>query len=109
MRSLLIAIYSVCLAAGLASVRADDTAATAKNGTASTSATTDHTDHKKPAKPALTEEQKKARKDLMAKYDANKDGKLDKEERAKITDEDKTKLKKAGLTPKKAGKKSAAQ
>ena len=44
----------------------------------------------------------------MAKYDANKDGKIDKEERAKITDEDKAKLKKAGLTPKKAGKKATA-
>jgi hypothetical protein len=109
MRSLLITVYSVCLAAGFVAVRADDTAATAKNGTASSSTTTEHNEHKKPAKPALTEEQKKARKELMAKYDANKDGKLDKEERAKITDEDKTRLKKAGLTPKKAGKKSTAQ
>jgi hypothetical protein len=38
--------------------------------------------------PALTDEQKA----IIAKYDTNKDGKLDKEERAKMTDEDKAKL-----------------
>jgi hypothetical protein len=103
MRSLLIAVYSVCLAGSLAAVRADDTTAASKNGTASSSTTTEHN-----KKPALTEEQKKARKELLSKYDANKDGKLDKEERAKITDEDKARLKKAGLTPKKAGKKATA-
>lgn len=42
-------------------------------------------------KRELTEEQKKARKELIEKYDTNKDGKLDKEERAKISDEDKAK------------------
>ena len=51
---------------------------------------------KKRAKP--TEEQRKLRKELLEKYDANKDGKLDKEERAKISSqEDKEKLEKAGL------------
>jgi predicted ArsR family transcriptional regulator len=38
--------------------------------------------------PTLTDEQKA----IIAKYDTNKDGKLDKEERAKMTDEDKAKL-----------------
>lgn len=38
--------------------------------------------------PVLTDEQKA----IVAKYDTNKDGKLDKEERAKMTDEDKAKL-----------------
>ena len=38
--------------------------------------------------PVLTDEQKA----IIAKYDTNKDGKLDKEERAKMTDEDKAKL-----------------
>lgn len=108
MRSLLIAVYSVCLAASLAAVRADDTAAPHKDSSAPTLTTPAPSEHKKPVRPALTDEQKKARKDLLAKYDANKDGKLDKEERAKITDEDKAKLKKAGLTPKKAGKKATA-
>lgn len=39
-------------------------------------------------RPALTDEQKA----IIAKYDTNKDGKLDKEERAKMTDADKAKL-----------------
>ena len=38
--------------------------------------------------PVLTDEQKA----IIAKYDTNKDGKLDKEERAKITPEDAAKL-----------------
>jgi len=53
----------------------------------------------------LTDEQKTIQKDMMAKYDTNKDGKLDKEERAKISTEDKEKMDKAGLTPKKKNKK----
>lgn len=58
----------------------------------------DPKDGKKKAAP--TPEQKEARKALVAKYDANKDGKLDKEERAKITQEE---LDKAGFP--KRGKK----
>jgi predicted lipoprotein with Yx(FWY)xxD motif len=38
--------------------------------------------------PVLTDEQKA----IIAKYDTNKDGKLDKEERAKMTAEDAAKL-----------------
>lgn len=38
--------------------------------------------------PVLTDEQKA----IIAKYDTNKDGKLDKDERAKMTDADKAKL-----------------
>jgi hypothetical protein len=53
------------------------------------------------AKPALTAEQKALRKEITSKYDTNKDGKLDKEERAKISAEDKAKMEKAGLGPKK--------
>ena len=45
----------------------------------------------------LTAEQKALRKEILEKYDTNKDGKLDKEERAKISDEDKDKMEKAGL------------
>jgi uncharacterized OsmC-like protein len=52
-------------------------------------------------KPAPTAEQKALRKEIRAKYDTNKDGKLDKEERAKISTEDKEKMEKAGLGPKK--------
>src|SRR5436190_22705221 len=37
-----------------------------------------------PDKPKLTDEQKAVRKEMVAKYDTNKDGKLDKEERAKM-------------------------
>ena len=43
-------------------------------------------------KPVLTEEQKK----IVEKYDTNKDGKLDKEERAKMSAEDKAKMPKPG-------------
>ena len=48
-------------------------------------------------RPKLTEEQRKLRKELLEKYDANKDGKLDKSERAKISKEDQEKVEKAGL------------
>jgi hypothetical protein len=53
----------------------------------------------------LTDEQKTLQKDMLAKYDTNKDGKLDKEERAKVSTEDKEKMDKAGLTRKKKDKK----
>src|SRR5947207_15955345 len=45
----------------------------------------------------LTEEQRKLRKEMVEKYDTNKDGKLDKTERARITKEDQEKMEKAGL------------
>jgi len=44
----------------------------------------------------LTDEQKAERKALIEKYDKNKDGKLDKEERAAMSAEDKEKLAKLG-------------
>ena len=44
-----------------------------------------------------TEEQKKLQKELLEKYDTNKDGKLDKEERSKMTPEDQDKARKAGM------------
>ena len=59
----------------------------------------------KPAKKALTPEQETLNKEMLAKYDANKDGKLDKTERAKISKEDLDKMTKAGLL--KASKKAA--
>jgi len=51
---------------------------------------------KEHAKP--TAEQKQLRKDMLEKYDTNKDGKLDKEEKSKISAEDKEKLEKAGMS-----------
>jgi hypothetical protein len=48
-------------------------------------------------RPKATEEQRKLRKELLEKYDTNKDRKLDKEERAKISKEDQEKMEKAGL------------
>lgn len=42
-------------------------------------------------KASLTPEQKTARKELKEKYDANKDGKLDKDELAKATAEEREK------------------
>lgn len=65
-------------------------------------------DAPKPAteKPKMTAEQKALKKEMLEKYDANKDGKLDKEEKAKISAEDKAKMEKAGLTkPKKVSEK----
>ena len=61
----------------------------------------------KPAKkerPVLTDEQKKLRTDLLAKYDTNKNGKLEADELAKVSDEDKAKLKEAHLGPPPGGK-----
>jgi hypothetical protein len=58
------------------------------------------------AKPAkkMTPEQEALNKEMLAKYDENKDGKLDKTERARISKEDKEKMVKAGLlkAPRKA-------
>ncbi len=50
-----------------------------------------------PKKGERTEEQKKIMKEMLEKYDANKDGRLDREERSKMTAEDKEKMQKAGL------------
>lgn len=71
----------------------------AQDATTSTSTT-------KTKKTKLTAEQQALEKDMLAKYDANKDGKLDKNERAAISKEDKEKMTKAGLL--KASKKDAA-
>ena len=59
----------------------------------------------KPAKHKMTDEQKAVMKEMVAKYDTNKDGKLDKTERAAMSQEDKDKMEKAGLGH---GKKKAA-
>ena len=48
-------------------------------------------------KHELTPAQEALKKEMLEKYDANKDGKLDKEERAKISEEDKAKMAEAGL------------
>jgi hypothetical protein len=48
-------------------------------------------------KKEMTPEQKEVMKEMLAKYDTNKDGKLDKGERAAMTQEDKDKMAKAGL------------
>jgi len=48
-------------------------------------------------KKELTPEQQTVMKEMLAKYDTNKDGKLDKSERAAMTKEDKSKMTKVGL------------
>jgi hypothetical protein len=64
-----------------------------------------------PAAPAakmgkkLTAEQQKVMDEMLAKYDTDKNGKLDKTERAAMSQEDKDKMTAAGLT---RGKKAAA-
>lgn len=57
-------------------------------------------------RPAPTAEQKAFRKSLVEKYDANKNGKLDPDERAKITDEEREK---AGYAAKKEKKEKKAE
>jgi hypothetical protein len=59
-------------------------------------------DEKKPAPPARrpqTEEQKNLMKEIREKYDKDKDGKLSPEERKGISEEDKAKMEKAGIGP----------
>lgn len=48
-------------------------------------------------KPALTDEQKKLMKEITETYDKNKDGKLDQEERAAISEADKKRMADAKL------------
>lgn len=55
----------------------------------------------KKAKHKLTAEQKQVMTEMLAKYDTNKDGKLDKTEKAAMSQEDKDKMAKAGLGMKK--------
>jgi len=73
MKKLLVAFMTVACALAITAKAADDT-----------------------DKPKLTKEQKSERKALIEKYDANKDGKIDKEERAKMTKEDKEKWQSLG-------------
>jgi len=47
--------------------------------------------------PKVAEQRRTLRKEMLEKYDTNKNGKLDKQERAKISKEDQKKLEKAGL------------
>tara|TARA_B100000959_G_scaffold62639_1_gene66028 strand:+ start:1480 stop:1980 length:501 start_codon:yes stop_codon:yes gene_type:complete len=66
-------------------------------------------DDKKPAKgkkprPVLNEEQRALMKEIKEKYDADKDGKITPQERAKISDEDKKRIREAGIGgPRKKG------
>jgi hypothetical protein len=48
-----------------------------------------------------TADQMALQKEMLEKYDTNKDGKLEKKERAKISSEDKAKMEKAGIWGKK--------
>jgi hypothetical protein len=90
MKRLSLIIAGFCLAATLSLRAADETPTTEKPATKQ---------HR-----TRTPEQKALLKEITTKYDANKDGKLDKEERQKISSEDKARLKKAGLNPRARGK-----
>jgi|YelNatPaOPRAMG01_1025707.scaffolds.fasta_scaffold02478_13 hypothetical protein len=50
-----------------------------------------------PKRRGWTEEQKKIYKELLNKYDENKDGRLDKQERSKMSAEDQKKLEDLGF------------
>ena len=63
------------------------------------------TKESKEKKPELTAEQKVLKQQMLEKYDANKDGKLDKDERAKMSAEDKAKWSAAFPHKKKEGQK----
>ena len=90
MKKILVAVIGLLCASSLM-VSAQDTTNAPANPPAKT---------EKPHHKAMTPEQKAEYKELVAKYDTNKDGHLDKEERAKMTQEDKDKM--AALTgPKK--------
>ncbi len=60
----------------------------------------------KPTHRQMTAEQKALQKEMLEKYDTNKDGKLDRAERAKISKEDKERMEKAGLNKKGKSKKA---
>ena len=46
-----------------------------------------------PGHKERTPEQKQERKEMIGKYDTNRDGKLDKDERSKMSNEDKARMK----------------
>lgn len=79
MKKIIVAALALVFAAGLM-VNAQDTNAPAPK-----------------AKKELTAEQQALQKEMLAKYDTNKDGKLDKTERAAMSKEDQEKMIKAGL------------
>ena len=83
MKKLLVALVALCCATAIV-VQAQDAA---------------------PKKKKLTAEQQTVMTEMLAKYDTNKDGKLDKTERAAMSQEDKDKMTKAGVG---MGKKKAA-
>ena len=83
MKKLLVALLTAACALAITAKAADDT-----------------------DKPKLTKEQKSERKALIEKYDANKDGKIDKEERAKMSKEDKEKWQSLSGGKKKGDKKA---
>jgi len=58
-------------------------------------------------KPKPSAEQKALRKELTEKYDANKNGKLDKEEKSKMSAEDQEKWKSLAPSPKKKAPEAA--
>ena len=58
-------------------------------------------------KKQLTDDQKKTKKELLDKYDTNKDGKLDKDEKAKMSKEDVAKGEDVGLLHKKKADKGS--
>jgi hypothetical protein len=80
MKKLLVALVALCCATAIV-VQAQDAA---------------------PKKKKLTPEQQTVMTEMLAKYDTNKDGKLDKTERAAMSQEDKDKMTAAGLGKKKA-------
>lgn len=64
---------------------------------------------KKGKRAPLTEEQQKLMKEMVTKYDEDKNGRLSAEEREKISKEDKEKMDKAGIPAAGKAKKKKAE
>lgn len=59
----------------------------------------------RPPRHEATKKQKQLHEELIKKYDLNKNGKLERDEREKMTPEDRKKLRDAGFKPKGAPRK----
>ncbi len=83
---------ALCVPCALAEVaHAEDTTTTTPDTPPPSTSTTAKKKH------GMTEEQKALSKEMVAKYDTNKNGRLDKSEREAMSAEDKAKMEKAGL------------
>ena len=60
--------------------------------------------HERPPRHEVNKEQKQLHEELLKKYDVNKNGKLERDEREKMTPEDRKNLRKAGFNTRGPGR-----